>query len=86
MRRPGSGIRNTAEPTSNKSRLASRSPATVECRCSDRAHHGGAREIAQVTGAMEALRKLAGLRTFLMVGDSKLISYDNVHALIKAGV
>ena len=35
---------------------------------------------------MEALRKLAGPRTFLMVGNSKLISYDNVHALIKAGV
>ena len=51
-----------------------------------RAYHGGAGEIAQVTGAMEALRKLAGPRTFLMVGDSKLISYDNVRALIQAEV
>ena len=51
-----------------------------------RAYHGGAGEIAQVTGAMEALRKLAAPRTFLMVGDSKLISYDNVRALIEAGV
>lgn len=51
-----------------------------------RAYHGGAGEIAQVTGAMQALRKLAGPRRFLMVGDSKLISYDNVRALSEAEV
>jgi hypothetical protein len=51
-----------------------------------RAYHGGAGEIAQVTGAMESLRKLAGPRTFLMVGDSKLVSYPNLSALIEAEV
>lgn len=51
-----------------------------------RAYHGGAGEIAQVTTAMEALRKLAGPRTFLMVGYSKLISYPNLRALIEAEV
>lgn len=51
-----------------------------------RSYHGGAGEIAQVTGAMQALRKLAGPRTFLMIGDSKLVSYDNLRAMIDAGV
>lgn len=51
-----------------------------------RAYHGGAGEVAQVTGAMEALRKLAAPRTFLMVGDSKLVSYPNLKAMIEAGV
>lgn len=51
-----------------------------------RAYHGGAGEIAQVTGAMEALRKLAGPRTFLMVGDSKLVSHPNLRAMSKAQV
>ncbi|MGI8535774.1 MAG: IS1634 family transposase, partial [Mycobacteriales bacterium] len=51
-----------------------------------RAYHGGAGEIAQVTGAMESLRKLAGPRTFLMVGDSKLVSYPNLRAIIEAEV
>jgi transposase len=39
-----------------------------------------------VTGAMEALRKLAGPRRFLLAGDSKLLSYANIGAMIKAGV
>lgn len=47
---------------------------------------GGAGEVAQVTGAMEALRRLAGPRRFLLVGDSKLLSYANIAAMIKAGV
>lgn len=51
-----------------------------------RAYDGGAGEIAQVTGAMESLRKLAGPRTFLMVGDSKLVSYPNLRAMIEAEV
>ncbi len=51
-----------------------------------RAYHGGAGEVAQVTAAMEALRKLAAPRTFLMVGDSKLVSYSNLKAMIEAGV
>ena len=51
-----------------------------------RAYHGGAGEIAQVTGAMQALRTLAGPRRFLMVGDSKLISYSNLRSLIEAEV
>jgi len=47
-------------------------------------HHGydgGAAEVAQVTGAMTALKKIAGPRTFLLVGDSKLISYANAAAM-----
>jgi transposase len=47
-------------------------------------HHGydgGAGEVAQVTGAMTALKKIAGPRTFLLVGDSKLISYTNTAAM-----
>jgi transposase len=51
-----------------------------------RAYDGGAGEVSQVTGAMESLRKLAGPRTFLMVGDSKLVSYPNLRAMIEADV
>ncbi len=50
-----------------------------------RAYSGGAAEISQVTGAMTALQKIAGTKKFLLVGDSKLISYDNVAAIGKAG-
>src|SRR5271157_4390295 len=46
-----------------------------------RACDGGAGEVAQVTGAMTALRKIAGPRTFLLAGDSKLISYVNATAM-----
>ncbi len=52
-------------------------------------HHGydgGAGEVAQVVPAMEALSKLAGERSFLLVGDSKLVSYPNLAAMVKAGV
>ncbi len=45
------------------------------------AYDGGAGEVAQVTGAMTALKKIAGPRTFLLVGDSKLISYANAAAM-----
>jgi hypothetical protein len=50
-----------------------------------RAYSGGDAEISQVTGAMNALQKIAGTKKFLLVGDSKLISYDNVAAIGKAG-
>src|SRR5208282_5850339 len=49
-----------------------------------RAYDGGAAEVSQVTGAMTALKKVAGTRTFLLIGDSKLISYDNVAAVATA--
>lgn len=51
-----------------------------------RPYDGGAGEISQVTGAMEALRRLAGPRRFLLVGDSKLLSYPNIAAMITAKV
>lgn len=47
---------------------------------------GGAGEVAQVVGAMEALRRLAGPRRFLLIGDSKLLSYANIAAMIEAKV
>ena len=50
----------------------------------DRAYSGGDAEVSQVTGAMTALQKIAGAKTFLLIGDSKLISYDNVAAIRKA--
>jgi transposase len=51
-----------------------------------RAYDGGAGEVAQVLPAMEALSKLAEERRFLMVGDSKLVSYPNLRAIIEAEV
>jgi hypothetical protein len=51
-----------------------------------RAYDGGAGEVAQVTGAMTALKKIAGPRTFLLVGDSKLISCTNAAAMNAQGV
>ena len=50
-----------------------------------RAYDGGAAEVSQVSGAMTALKKIAGPRTFLLIGDSKLISYDNVAAVTGQG-
>ncbi|MGB8386107.1 MAG: DUF4277 domain-containing protein [Dermatophilaceae bacterium] len=47
---------------------------------------GGAGEVSQVVGAMEALRRLAGPRRFLLIGDSKLLSYTNIAAMIEAEV
>src|SRR6266700_2974561 len=41
------------------------------------AYDGGAAEVSQVVGAMTALKQIAGPRPFLLVGDSKLISYTN---------
>jgi transposase len=51
-----------------------------------RAYDGGAGEVTQVVPAMEALSRLAGERRFLMVGDSKLVSYPNLRAIIEAEV
>jgi transposase len=51
-----------------------------------RAYDGGAGEVAQVVGAMTALKKMATPRDFLLIGDSKLVSYNNVSAMIEAGV
>jgi transposase len=51
-----------------------------------RAYDGGAGEVAQVAGAMRALGELAGERRFLVVGDSKLVSYANLRAITAAEV
>jgi transposase len=51
-----------------------------------RAFDGGAGEVAQVVGAMTALKELAGPRKLLLVGDSKLISRGNIQAMNKAEV
>jgi hypothetical protein len=51
-----------------------------------RAYDGGAGEVAQVAGAMRALRELAGPRRFLLVGDSELISYANLGDSLAAEV
>lgn len=50
------------------------------------AYPGGAGEVAQVIDAMQHLRTLAAPAALLMVGDSKLISYGNVTAMIDAKV
>jgi transposase len=50
-----------------------------------RAYDGGAAEVAQVVGAMTELQKMAKPRDFLLIGDSKLVSYGNVSAMIDAG-
>jgi transposase len=46
-----------------------------------RAYDGNAAEIAQVTDTMRALQTLAARHHFLLVGDSKLVSYTNVTAM-----
>lgn len=51
-----------------------------------RAYDGGAGEVAQVVDTMNQLKTLAGPRDFLMIGDSKLISYTNITAVTDAGV
>lgn len=51
-----------------------------------RAYDGGAGEVAQVVGAMQALKELAGTRNLLLVGDSKLISRGNLQAMTAAKV
>lgn len=51
-----------------------------------RVYDGGAGEVAQVVGAMKALRKIAGRKDFLLIADSKLVSYANITALLDAKV
>ena len=51
-----------------------------------RAYDGGAGEVGQVVGAMQALQQLAGPARMLIVGDSKLISYANLATMIGAKV
>jgi transposase len=51
-----------------------------------RAYDGGAGEVAQVVGAMTALKELAGERSLLLVGDSKLVSRGNLVAMDQARV
>lgn len=51
-----------------------------------RACDGGAAEVPQVTGAMTALKDLAGRRRFLPAGDSRLISHPNVRGITAANV
>lgn len=51
-----------------------------------RAYAGGAGEVSQVAAAMRACRDLAGPRRFLLVGDSKLVSYANLSDMVTAGV
>ncbi|MGA6160685.1 IS1634 family transposase [Stenotrophomonas sp. NPDC087984] len=49
-----------------------------------RVYDGGAGEIAQVVDAMKSLRKIADRKDFLLVADSKLVSYPNITALLEA--
>ncbi|MEK8110556.1 IS1634 family transposase [Micromonospora sp. M12] len=51
-----------------------------------RDYDGGAGEVAQVVAAMTELTKMTAPRDFLLIGDSKLVSYGNVSAMIEAGV
>jgi transposase len=51
-----------------------------------RPYDGNAAEVSQVIGAMTALRRLAGERSFLLVGDSKLVSYPTLAAIGRARV
>lgn len=51
-----------------------------------RAFDGNAGEVNQVVGAMESLRSMCGERSFLLVGDSKLVSFGNLRQMVAAGV
>lgn len=46
-----------------------------------RAYDGGAGEVAQVIPMMKKLQEIATTRRMLIVGDSKLVSYDNLAAM-----
>jgi transposase len=47
---------------------------------------GGENEITQVVAAIKQFQATAALQRFLMIGDSKLVSYDNLTTLVGAGV
>jgi transposase len=51
-----------------------------------RAFDDRAGEVNQVVGAMESLRTMCGQRSVLLVGDSKLVSFDNLRQVTAAGV
>lgn len=51
-----------------------------------RGFDGKAGEVNQVVGAMESLRSMCGERSFLLVGDSKLVSFENLRQIIAADV
>ena len=51
-----------------------------------RAYDGNAGEVTQVVAAMTALTTMAAPRDFLLIGDSKLVSYNNLVAMTDAGV
>ena len=71
---------------SSRSRPAWRSAVTVACRCGIAPMTVARGEVAQVVGAMTALKDLAGQRKLLLVGDSKLVSRGNVQAMNTARV
>lgn len=47
-----------------------------------RTFDGGASEVSKVVGAMKALQALAGVVRLLIIGDTKLVSYPNIAAMI----
>jgi transposase len=47
---------------------------------------GGTGEITRVVCAIQRFQRTADVKRFLMIGDSKLVSYDNLTALSGAGV
>jgi len=47
---------------------------------------GAAAEVKQVIGAMEGLKQATRQDTFTLVGDTKLVSQENVTAALKAGL
>ena len=51
-----------------------------------RAFDGRAGEVNQVVGAMNSLRTMCAERSFLLVGDTKLVSFDNLTQMIAAGI
>lgn len=51
-----------------------------------RAFDGRAGEVNQVVAAMESLRSMCAERRFLVVGDTKLVSFENLRQIIAAGV
>lgn len=51
-----------------------------------RSYDGGAGEVAQVVEAMTEMKKMAAPQDFLLIGDSKLLSYGNIAAMIESGV
>ena len=46
---------------------------------------GKAAEVSQVVDAMESLRTMCGPREFLLIGDSKLVSFNNLRQIIRTG-